>query len=71
MQTNTQDTILKLKQQGAFLALSRTQPDLFSTAFQFHLNQNTIVSVIAEGIIMFEPTDETSKDLVLSCGVHQ
>jgi succinylglutamate desuccinylase len=70
MQTNTQDTILKLLQDGAFLALSRTQPDLFSTAFQFSLEQHTQVSVIAEGIIMFEPTAETNLDIVLSCGVH-
>lgn len=70
MQTNYQNTILKLKQQGDFLALSRTQPELFSTPFQFLLEQHTQVSVIAEGIIMFEPIAQSDKDIVLSCGVH-
>lgn len=64
------ETITKLIEQGDFLSLSRTQPELFSSPFQFLLEQDTKVSVIAEGIIIFEPTSESNLDIVLSCGVH-
>jgi len=59
-----------LQQDGQFLALSRTQSELFEQAFQFDLQNNTRVNVIAAGIISFEPQDYGQKDIVLSCGVH-
>ena len=59
-----------LKQQGQFLELSRKQPELFSQAFEFQLDNQTRVSVLAEGIISFEPEGFAGKDIVLSCGVH-
>lgn len=71
-QTNTsiQDTIRELKQQGNFLALSRTADSRFSSAFQFLIETHTQVTVVAKGIISFEPIAESTKDIVLSCGVH-
>ncbi|ASP37294.1 succinylglutamate desuccinylase [Bacterioplanes sanyensis] len=52
-----------------FLALSRQQPDCL-TPGQFTLSNGTVVSVIAAGIIQFEPAATATEDVVLSCGVH-
>ena len=68
--TSIQNTIETLKQQGNFLSLSRTQPSLFSTSFQFFISAHTKVNVLAEGIISFETIADTDKDIVLSCGIH-
>ncbi|PKG99200.1 succinylglutamate desuccinylase [Paraglaciecola sp. MB-3u-78] len=68
--TSIQNTIQTLKQQGNFLSLSRTQPALFSTSFQFFIDAHTQVNVLAEGIISFETIAKSDKDIVLSCGVH-
>ncbi len=65
-----QSTINRLLKSGDFLTLSRTKPELFNRSFQFTLSNNTLVRIIAEGIIIFEPSDQSSKDIVLSCGVH-
>ena len=65
-----QNIIQTLKKQGGFLSLSRTQPSLFADSFQFIINQQTHVNVLAEGIISFEPVTNSDKDIVLSCGVH-
>jgi succinylglutamate desuccinylase len=69
-QNTIQDTIQSLKQHGNFLSLSRTQPALFSTSFQFFIDAHTQVNVLAEGIISFETIANSDKDIVLSCGVH-
>jgi len=68
--TSIQNTIETLKQQGNFLSLSRTQPALFSTSFQFFIDAHTQVNVLAEGIISFETIADSDKDIVLSCGIH-
>jgi succinylglutamate desuccinylase len=68
--TSIQKTIQTLKQQGNFLSLSRTQPSLFSTSFQFFIDAHTQVNVLSEGIISFETIAVSDKDIVLSCGVH-
>ncbi|MFT6777740.1 MAG: succinylglutamate desuccinylase [Paraglaciecola sp.] len=67
---SVQNTIQTLKLQGDFLSLSRTQPSLFMTSFQFFIDEHTKVDVLAEGIISFEPLADSDKDVVLSCGVH-
>jgi succinylglutamate desuccinylase len=67
---SVQNTIQTLKQQGNFLSLSRTQPSLFTTSFQFFIDAHTRVNVLAEGIISFETIADSNKDIVLSCGVH-
>ncbi|MFB1034222.1 MAG: succinylglutamate desuccinylase/aspartoacylase family protein, partial [Sinobacterium sp.] len=68
--TSIQNTIETLKQHGNFLSLSRTQPSLFSTSFQFFIDAHTQVNVLAEGIISFETIADSDKDIVLSCGIH-
>lgn len=62
----------ELCQTGQFLHLSRTQPELFSSPISFTLNNGTVVSVIAEGIIELTPPSVSiaTKSIVLSCGVH-
>ncbi len=55
---------------GDFLTLSRRQPDYFSSPLAFRLPDATQVTVLAPGIIQFEPAIETSKDVILSSGVH-
>lgn len=63
----------QLIEQGNFLALSRTQPELFTSPAQFTLDNGTLVSISAAGIISFTPvktTDYATKHIVLSCGVH-
>jgi len=68
--TSIQNTIETLKLHGNFLSLSRTQPSLFSTSFQFFIDAHTQVNVLAEGIISFETIADSDKDIVLSCGIH-
>ncbi|WP_339723227.1 succinylglutamate desuccinylase [uncultured Paraglaciecola sp.] len=65
-----QNTIQTLKQQGNFLALSRTQAPLFKDSFQFFIDAHTRVNVLAEGIISFETIAVSDKDIVISCAVH-
>jgi len=67
---SVQNTIQTLKLQGDFLSLSRTQPSLFITSFQFFIDEHTQVDVLAQGMISFEPLADSDKDVVLSCGVH-
>uniref|UniRef100_UPI0026342A05 succinylglutamate desuccinylase n=1 Tax=uncultured Paraglaciecola sp. TaxID=1765024 RepID=UPI0026342A05 len=69
-QTDINNTIQILKQQGNFLSLSRTQASLFASPFSFSINHHTKVTVIAAGIISFEPEALSDKDIVLSCGIH-
>ena len=52
-----------------FLTLSRQQPERIEPG-QFKLSNNTLVTVLAAGIIQFEPPTAASEDVVLSCGVH-
>jgi succinylglutamate desuccinylase len=59
--TSIQNTIETLKQQGNSLSLSRTQPALFSTFFQFFIDAHTQVNVLAEGIISFETIADSGK----------
>lgn len=68
--TSIQNTIQVLKLQANFLALSRTNPSLFTVPFQFFIDEHTQVNVLGEGIICFEPTADSDKDIVLSCGIH-
>jgi succinylglutamate desuccinylase len=60
----------QLIDQGQFLHLSRTQPELFSQPLSFELENGTRVEVSAPGIISFTPPQPKGKDIVLSCGVH-
>jgi succinylglutamate desuccinylase len=69
-ETSIQNTIQTLKEQGNFLALSRTQPSLFAFSFQFFIDAHTQVNVLAEGIISFETIANSDKDIVISCGIH-
>ena len=55
---------------GAFLHLSRRQPELFSSPQSFSLANGTEVNIVAEGIIAFTPPNAGDKDIVLSSGVH-
>lgn len=59
-----------LKEQGQFLTLSRQNPELFSSSTQFSLDNGTLVTIPAEGIIVFEPETTSLKDIVYSCGIH-
>ncbi|WP_218397088.1 succinylglutamate desuccinylase [Alteromonas lipotrueae] len=62
----------QLIEQGNFLSLSRTQPELFTSSIQFTLDNGTDVTITAPGIIAFTPVAKTSinKHVVLSSGVH-
>lgn len=63
-----------LQQNGDFLAITRQNPWHLNESFTFKVNNkagNIKVSVIDTGLIVFEPIDQpTSKDIVLSSGVH-
>ncbi len=59
-----------LAEQGQFLHLSRTQPELFSIASEFMLEDHTRVIISAPGIIRFEPVEPQGNNIVLSCGIH-
>ncbi|MCH2055044.1 MAG: succinylglutamate desuccinylase [Thalassotalea sp.] len=73
-------TLLKLEEQlqqtGDFLSITRQHEWSLPDSFEFTVThqasgKQSKVSVIDTGIISFEPLDgETSKDIVLSCGVH-
>ncbi|MGS2719979.1 succinylglutamate desuccinylase [Paraglaciecola aestuariivivens] len=69
-QNQVLDTISELQLTGDFLRLSRQQPERFRQTFDFTLSDHTKVSVVAEGIIIFEPLTKSDSDIVLSCGVH-
>jgi succinylglutamate desuccinylase len=62
--------IKDLQEQGQFLSLSRSQPALFETPMDFCLANATQVSILAPGIIIFDPQANGDKDIVLSCGIH-
>jgi succinylglutamate desuccinylase len=70
IQGTIQNTTQTLKKHGNFLSLSRTQPSLFATSFQFFIGAHTQVNVLAEGIISFETIAKSDTDIVLSCGLH-
>lgn len=61
----------ELVQQGNFLNLTLSHPDSL-TAANFKLNNGTVVSIWDTGVICFEPehSGSTTKDIVLSCGIH-
>jgi succinylglutamate desuccinylase len=63
-----------LQHSGDFLSITRQHPWHLNESFTFTVKRrdNTIrVSVIDTGLIMFEPVDKaTTKDIVLSSGVH-
>lgn len=59
----------QLLTQGDFLKLSLAHPDTLEP-FHFSLANNTQVSIWDTGVICFEPSTQTDKDVVLSCGVH-
>lgn len=65
----SQNLVQQLTANGDFLALTQHHPDSLP-AFEFTLADNTAVSVWDSGVICFEPTVLTHKDIVLSCGVH-
>ncbi|AWL12124.1 Succinylglutamate desuccinylase [Saliniradius amylolyticus] len=60
----------RLTEQGDFLHLSRTQPELLDTPIDLTLANGTGVRVTAPGIIQFSAAKHQGKDIVLSCGVH-
>jgi succinylglutamate desuccinylase len=53
-----------------FLALTLANPQQLEQGFSFELGDHTKVSVWDTGVIVFEPNQESGKDIVLSCGVH-
>lgn len=55
--------------QGDFLRLTLDNPQHLA-AFSFTITNHTQVQVWDTGVICFEPAVSTSKDIVLSCGVH-
>ncbi len=59
-----------LRTSGNFLTLSRRHPDLFSNPLTFNLANGTHVSIIAPGIICFEPDNYWHCDIVLSSAIH-
>lgn len=59
-----------LRTTGNFLTLSRRHPALMESPFIFHLGNGTQVTVLCEGIIIFEPPSMGTKDIILSSGVH-
>lgn len=65
----SQNLVQQLTANGDFLALTQQHPESLPT-FDFTLTDNTAVSVWDSGVICFEPTVLTHKDIVLSCGVH-
>lgn len=62
--------IEQLKHAGDFLALSRLDPDVFSTPIDFTLSNGTHVEISSPGIISFTPCKTHGRDLLFSCGVH-
>ncbi|MCY7296358.1 succinylglutamate desuccinylase [Alteromonas sp. a30] len=62
--------VTRLQQNGDFLSLSRQHPQWFSVPISFVLDNQTHVSIPAEGIIIFEPAQQTNKDIIYSCGIH-
>ena len=60
----------QLMETGAFLNLSRKQPECFAAPLAFTLNNLTRVEISAPGIVSFTPDKPGEKDIVLSCGVH-
>ncbi|GAB2695924.1 succinylglutamate desuccinylase [Aliiglaciecola sp. 3_MG-2023] len=60
----------RLTLSGQFLALSRTEPQLFNQPTEFVLANGVIVNITSPGIIQFTPVGSSRKDIVLSCGVH-
>ncbi len=67
---DSQEMITTLINYGRFLSLSRQYPDSFAKPLQFELKNGIQVSIPAEGIIVFEPTQASDKDIVYSCGIH-
>lgn len=60
----------QLRQHGDFLALSRQTPEVFAAPLQFRLGNNTLVDIVAPGVIQFSPDNAGNKDLIYSCGIH-
>lgn len=62
-----------LQQKGQFLTMSRQDADSLVLNQSFSVANNTQATVLAPGIIVFEPqkpTDTPTKHIVYSCGVH-
>lgn len=58
---------------GQFLAISRQDADSLPLNQPFSVANDTKATILAPGIIMFEPSrasDEVTKHIVYSCGVH-
>lgn len=68
--TDFEPLINELKDKGLFLEKSRQNPGTFDSPMQFTLADNTVVKIVAPGIIVFEPDCVTHKDIVYSCGIH-
>ncbi|WP_370459607.1 succinylglutamate desuccinylase [Paraglaciecola sp. L3A3] len=64
------EIVNELLEQGQFLALSRAKPDAFLSPSCFTIADHTQVTIYAAGIICFEPQSLTSKDIILSSGIH-
>lgn len=63
-------TIESVLLKESFLQLSRFQPALFDDKHRFTLQNGTVVTVYAPGVIGFCPLDMGQKDIVLSSGIH-
>jgi succinylglutamate desuccinylase len=70
MEYDKQEVVKSLLIEGGFLALSRSAENLLPEPLCFKIAEHTLVNVIAEGIISFEPFEVSDKDVVLSCGIH-
>ncbi|WP_166422866.1 succinylglutamate desuccinylase [Paraglaciecola sp. 20A4] len=71
MQIQDSSSIIKhLRETGQFLALSRSQPDVFKNSITFSLDNGTKVDVLGPGILSFTPRITGGKSIVLSSGIH-
>ena len=64
------NVVAELIDTGDFLTLSRRQPEKFADTITFSLENDVTVTIVAEGIICFEPPIASNKDVIYSCGIH-
>lgn len=55
---------------GQFLYLSRFEPQQLVHCSEIRLPNNTLITVIAPGIVLLEPPLPKGKHIVYSCGIH-
>ena len=55
---------------GQFLHLSRFQPETFAKPASVTLANQTMIDIIAPGIVEITPASAAGKFIVLSCGIH-